>query len=164
MAEDGYQISGIPARAGADVVDACAATALPATPGRPAGDDDRDLYDTDVPLSKAKFTVPVWTPGDSAERFAAIEIDVPPGNNCPLAGDTLSQPIPFDVEDIGGIVDRVVGRIGKSDLLLLMRRAIGGTRKDHTTGRESDIGCRTLAAATLSTDTTLWGLLTAFGA
>src|SRR5580698_11537562 len=51
-----------------------------------------------VPLSKAKLTVPVWSPGDKAERSAAIEIDVLPGSNCPLPGDMLSQPIPFAVE------------------------------------------------------------------
>jgi hypothetical protein len=29
--------------------------------------------------------------------FAAMETDVLPGNSCPLAGDTVSHAVPFDV-------------------------------------------------------------------
>ena len=53
-----------------------------------------------VPSLNAKFTVAVWSPADSPERFAVIEIEALPGNNCPLAGDTLSQPIPFVVNTV----------------------------------------------------------------
>ena len=90
-----------------------------------------------VPLSKPILRVPVCTPGDSAERSAAIEIDALPGSTGPLAGDALSQPVPFDVKTVSGVVDRGVGRIEKANLLLLRRCTAGGTGEDNAAGRDS---------------------------
>src|SRR5580658_9505553 len=96
----GTRYPGFPPAQAEDVVNECAATALPVMldPEVPLVAMTATCKTAVVPSLKAKLTVPVWSPGDSTERSAAIEIDALPGSNCPLAGDILSQPTPFAVE------------------------------------------------------------------
>ena len=97
----GTRYPGFPPWQADEVGNARGATALPAALDRdvppPAAMTSTCTTPTD-PLSKPKLTVPVWTPGGSAERSAAIEINELPGSSAPLDGDALSQPIPSEVK------------------------------------------------------------------